>query len=108
MEFTFEYKNGGEIKLYHGKGDRKKEVRLDNLGWETDYHFEFIARKIYETFKRSMDILSKEPDYDGRTQGLEGQITLELVAPFSEEFIAKLPKAKQKEVRLIHEVNRFH
>jgi hypothetical protein len=104
MEFTFEYKNG-EVKLYHGKGDKKEEVRLDNLGWKTDYHFEFIAREVYESFKKSMDTLSKESGYDGKIQGLEGELTLNLEAPFSEEFILRLPEGKQKEIRLAQEIN---
>lgn len=80
MEFTFEY-NNGKLTLYDGAGENKKEVDFKNLGWPTSHQFTYVAKQILESFEKNMRILSKEPGYDGRNQGLVGKLTLELSAP---------------------------
>ena len=43
-----------------------------------------------------MDILSKEPGYDGKVQGLAGILTLDLSSPFTEKAL-KIIEERQRE-----------
>lgn len=80
MNFTFEYNHGG-IKLYSGQGEHKKEVPLEELGWNTSPQFTYIAKEMYLAFNSSMGRLAKEKGH----KNLVGKITLDLKIPLSKD-----------------------